>query len=1004
VTATIEGVRALEDGCFRVAVVRAGGVREVRVGVVVQSRGRLPGGVLSLTPLLSNGAKVLVSTATSPLKPREVTIQAETHAASDGLEFSVDHRGVARQEINIRVGAEIELPLQLEFWSKEGERSLALRLFAIPEKIEFLPCQDDEWSVAFNAAKGLVVGWDQKSKSADVGRDEGSLMLAAEPSSDQGGRRVRFRIKPVGEGQFAEWLGALKADHWRWEPVSAGPVSAKKGGSAKRGGVASRVVVDDKCAVIEFEIVQQEGLGKNGVQRDADLTVRLLGKDDGLPEIARGTSLSVYLRRPAETFKLSPSDRVPLGARSIIVLSGGQVSAPSSPSVELATRGTGEWNWASCEGTWRLDVSFPQQAGWRVVRKPRRLLDGRWLLVIEAPPGGDPVHATMSVDLFADVDADGRAIRLPMSERMSFILRGVSSRECVDPNADVWTLDFGTTNSCVSVWAHGREPECLSIPADILRSADAGSGGGIIPTRVGFQARPDGDEDVFIGRDCDQIDRTKDALSWGVFAQFKPAFEDDKELAPRESAKFNRTEKQTRLAEVFLGEFILMLRYGVGNACPQKLLVTYPAVVSIEYRATLGKVLEDVARQCGIVGGCELYIDEATAAAMGELLALEDQGPEKSFALLFDFGGGTMDIALLKREVVNQRVTIYPVGVTGLRELGGRNITHCIAREVRSSLASVKNFAKLSDDTVTRLAEAIKLNWYASGEGDQLKGDTLRQAFPAAYEAMRTEVLAGRLDGESLNGEVAAEVVGALKVVRRNIDAKILPMYLEIVERARRMCVECTKSGKPDRIILCGQSSGLRHFRDVVKESFDGISLFEVSTGGEAKQKVAIGAARYDVAKRGGALIEAIDARTVVLRPYKQAVRSWGDTKYVTLIEGGRLIPDKDGNGERCDGSVEVPLTKLYEFVLVEALDWGDKPWESPKQWSEELGIGVERGWARVETVKIGQPLMDDVVAKCVVEVYLDGSKQRQLTVCVTPSGGSSATLEQQTYGPFRLP
>ena len=179
----------------------------------------------------------------------------------------------------------------------------------------------------------------------------------------------------------------------------------------------------------------------------------------------------------------------------------------------------------------------------------------------------------------------------------------------------------------------------------------------------------------------------------------------------------------TRPAELFICRLLEGFR-GVVHAWPRRLVVTYPSTFSA---TELSRLKEGVFRAWRMAERANeqgpvcaedvipLMIDEASAAAFYYLArtVLEGPGglrsfrwlyPDGFYLLVYDCGGATTDVALVKAEATSHsRLRFVVLGRTGLRDFGGDEVTVAIFLLLKAKLA--EKLAKHRARSVPRLPE-----------------------------------------------------------------------------------------------------------------------------------------------------------------------------------------------------------------------------------------------------------------------------------------------------------
>ena len=197
----------------------------------------------------------------------------------------------------------------------------------------------------------------------------------------------------------------------------------------------------------------------------------------------------------------------------------------------------------------------------------------------------------------------------------------------------------------------------------------------------------------------------------------------------------------TRPAELFVARLLEGFRAIVGGWA-QRLVVTYPSTFSA---TELARLRETVYRAWRIAERhndrpllsedevLPLFIDEASAAAFyylartvlegpGGLRAFRWLYPQGFYLLVYDCGGATTDVAIVKAESTTPKHLQFTVlGRTGLRDFGGDEITVAIFLLLKAKLA--EKLARVRARSVPRLPEVRR------GDNPQARGPELRAFF-----------------------------------------------------------------------------------------------------------------------------------------------------------------------------------------------------------------------------------------------------------------------------------
>lgn len=205
-------------------------------------------------------------------------------------------------------------------------------------------------------------------------------------------------------------------------------------------------------------------------------------------------------------------------------------------------------------------------------------------------------------------------------------------------------IDLGTTNSLVSVWENGESKLIPNALGELLT-----------PSVVNISE----DETVYVGKIAKEKLLTKPDRTAAVFKRFmgsdkKYKLGNQTYKAEELSAMILRRLKED--AEVYLGEKV------------EKAVISVPAYFN--------DLARNATKNAGLIAGLEVerIINEPSAAA---LAYQQNTQNEEALVLVFDFGGGTLDVSLV--DCFDNVVEI--LAVSGDNHLGGSDFDTAIAKQ-----------------------------------------------------------------------------------------------------------------------------------------------------------------------------------------------------------------------------------------------------------------------------------------------------------------------------------
>jgi len=194
-----------------------------------------------------------------------------------------------------------------------------------------------------------------------------------------------------------------------------------------------------------------------------------------------------------------------------------------------------------------------------------------------------------------------------------------------------FALDFGTSSTCIAVWDSSRG-EAVPYPIEgWSRTVCSGDGNGVpvVPSLIHYS--PGGER--WIGR---QVTEQGVLMQAGTFRWMKHYVGNrNPVLLPVNGRKISYLQA----GEDFLSAIIRSVAAELGGVSADVAL-TVPVEAFEHYETWLG----DIARRAGLPN--YRIIDEASAAALGYGISIQ---PGHTY-LVFDFGGGTLDIAMVRME------------------------------------------------------------------------------------------------------------------------------------------------------------------------------------------------------------------------------------------------------------------------------------------------------------------------------------------------------------------
>ena len=406
-------------------------------------------------------------------------------------------------------------------------------------------------------------------------------------------------------------------------------------------------------------------------------------------------------------------------------------------------------------------------------------------------------------------------------------------------------IDFGTTNSCCAyIDLDSFEPKL--IPLDTEANPPE-----IMPSTIIYHTQPENGKVYHVGYDAETY-RTSEidgpyyissvkrwlGYEWGRY------FPDNQNLQPC-SVVADILKHIIKQAEKYLDTITTQSKV-------KKCIVTYPTMFPHEQRTDLNRAFEKI----GI--NDVILIDEGSAASIATIFQRRRKNTPNSYRMLvYDFGGGTIDIVLSQVTNNDGVVKFEPLASGGNPRYGGEDVTHAIVEAVLERLKTnirrvnpnlsfeipytdprktPKPFGNPIIERTMRTNTGILYS-----QADRMKRELGEKTETQAYFTLSVVVGTDIRPLENLT-----QGDNSVQLSTQQLQQIIEPGLSKTFDDIDAM-IEANDGLLPDIVILAGQSSKMRAVKQMMRAHFQkkyGKSI-NVQLGDPPKECVVLGAAEY---------------------------------------------------------------------------------------------------------------------------------------------------------------
>ena len=469
----------------------------------------------------------------------------------------------------------------------------------------------------------------------------------------------------------------------------------------------------------------------------------------------------------------------------------------------------------------------------------------------------------------------------------------------LEPYPHYLAIDFGTTNSCCACLGSPDVPQLIQLDSDINQSE-------IMPSSIIYHSQPQNGVVYKVGYGA-ETDRTSEidgpyyinsVKRWLGF-NWHRQFPNNKKLQPSDVVA-DILKHIIRRAEEYLDTLSTQSKI-------EKCVITYPTMFSRRQQEGIRQAFEKI-------GITDLrLIDEASAASLGAISRRRQQGDYR--LLVYDFGGGTIDIVLSHVKNNESKIRIEPLAHGGNPRYGGDDVTQSIVDFLLNEFRERIQRQNLNLSFSIPYLSPRKV-WQPSG--DQQKDRAILLNTRLLYD--RAEELKKELsDQDRANRDFPLSVIvgddvralDSLTQGKINVSISKEKLNSLVADELHQTFVEIdtmirnNNGHLPEIVILAGQSSRMPMVKKMMAAHFQtkyhtnvAIHLSE-----SPKECVAIGAAQYGMTYSMPATVW-FDIRNFQRTYTSIGIMQFDGIQQVfkEIIPKGRLIPDESF------GSMDMPL------------------------------------------------------------------------------------------------
>ena len=506
-------------------------------------------------------------------------------------------------------------------------------------------------------------------------------------------------------------------------------------------------------------------------------------------------------------------------------------------------------------------------------------------------------------------------------------------------------IDFGTTNSCCAYIDDNDNFALKPIPLEESAKDDTENPSTydptIMPSSIIYRTESENGRDYDVGAKA-ETDRT-DTRDGPYFISSVKRW-----LGYRWDRQFpNKQWQPVDVVSHILKHIIDRAEdYLEQQNIPSKIercVITHPT----KFNTSQQDALKQAFKKIGIIEENLKLIDEASAASMGIIFDNYSNLPENYRLLVYDFGGGTIDIALSQVTKNGDDITIEPIARDGDPQYGGDDVTQAIVdyiiSEYRRRIEEISpghNFDipycgpgqvlqpsgeaeidKATDGnsrTLYRRAEEMKIELGTQSETEFTLELDVDVGVVMTLPKFVKMILAEHIQDENSLTERTQYILN-VKLSADQFQRLIAPVLNKTFAMIDTMIAE-NGERLPDLVVLAGQSSRMRFVKEMMVEHFknkyqQGI---EIRLDDNPKTCVVMGAAEFGrpvtvpYEESGTVKVVNLSNKTHTRIGIIRIRRGIGSV-FSEIIPKGKLIPEESFNTITFPLGSQLASIKVYE-------------------------------------------------------------------------------------------